>query len=995
VARASTTFVGRAAELDILRAALARTATGSSSLVVVSGESGIGKSRLLDRFSAETRSSTAAGPTAEAAPEPLVLRGRCSPVTGEAVAFGPLTMLLREALRIAPELADVIAARAPDVVNLLPAGVIDVPAPTPLGGELGHLGLLEACRLVLTEAAIARPVVAIVEDLQWADRSSTGALAYLTGSAQPAGLMVVVSYRTEDLPRHHHAHPIIREMESRNGTDIVRLPPFGTVELRAQLHELLQAEPTEDLVQDLAERSGGHPLFTEELVAAGASAVTATIPKSLADLLISQIEPLPRPQQRLLRVAAAIGRQVHPDILARTLDAEPNDVAAGTRDVVASGILVPVDERLEFRHELLREAVYAMLLPGERKPLHAAVARSLTAHPELAPSDWCHGELAYHWQLAGDSRAALQISAQAAKEARAIGAVADAARYGAQALELWDTVDNAEELIGCGQADLLMQIADDSLLGGGIPAHTWAARALDLLDAQAEPARYALVAVRLAHFELMAGRPSRALATAAEATTIMATQPDSRDKARVTAEHAQILMYCERYDESRHLSHAAQELAHELGDRLVEVMAGGIHGVALVTLGDWRAGLEVLQDASALARELADEDGAAESRARAAMSESFCLYWLGFPEKAYQVARAGLEAASRAGLGLSLGFSLRVSAATMAVTAGQLDTADALLTDASPSLVQRLSRFLAEARASLATARGEYDQAHEALTGVEANQIAPVGLSNLGPIEVALGQHRLDDARARVTALLDAALQLGITWQVAPLAALGAAVEGETLLQCETSGDVDGARLARKRAEELLAQCTRTSEDIITIAGELPPSVLGWTAIAEARLVEISGEPAAPAWRLAAKVCVGAGFPLLVLQCRFEAARACLAAGDRDAAAGELEALIDQAAQVGVEYHVVAARELADRAGIRLGRKAGTDTRTSRDRLGLTEREIQVLALVAEGMTNREVAAALFLSPKTVSVHITNVLRKLDVTSRHDAARLASGLGLL
>jgi DNA-binding CsgD family transcriptional regulator len=173
------------------------------------------------------------------------------------------------------------------------------------------------------------------------------------------------------------------------------------------------------------------------------------------------------------------------------------------------------------------------------------------------------------------------------------------------------------------------------------------------------------------------------------------------------------------------------------------------------------------------------------------------------------------------------------------------------------------------------------------------------------------------------------------------------------------------------------------------------PEAQARAAMAAARAVEMSGEPSAPAWRAAAKVCVGAGLPLLVLGCRFEAARACLAAGDRDIAAGELEALIDEAIQLGVDHQVEAARELALLAGIRLGRTSGADTHTHNSRLRLTDREIQVLSLVAESMTNREIGAALSLSPKTVSVHITNVLRKLDVATRGEAARLARGLGLV
>ena len=154
----------------------------------------------------------------------------------------------------------------------------------------------------------------------------------------------------------------------------------------------------------------------------------------------------------------------------------------------------------------------------------------------------------------------------------------------------WSAVDRVE---------LLMRIADDSLLGGGIPAQTWAARALDLVDADVDPTGIRWSRPALHNFELMAGQPSRALVTAAAATRIMATQPDSLDKARVATQHAQILMYCDQYDESSELSYAARESSRiELGDPVVEVVAGAILGVAQCTLGDWKVALDTLEQAS-------------------------------------------------------------------------------------------------------------------------------------------------------------------------------------------------------------------------------------------------------------------------------------------------------------------------------------------------------------------------------------------------------------
>ena len=178
------------------------------------------------------------------------------------------------------------------MASLLPLTLTTVEPSSPVGGELAQLRLLEACRALLREAARDRPVVAIVEDVHWADRSSGDALAYLAGREEPGGLMFVVSYRSEDLPRHHHMHPIVREVVRASRADVLRLDAFTTVELRAHLSDLLEHEPTADLVRELADRSGGNPFFVEELVAAGAGTGGRGLPRGLADLLAARTDPL-------------------------------------------------------------------------------------------------------------------------------------------------------------------------------------------------------------------------------------------------------------------------------------------------------------------------------------------------------------------------------------------------------------------------------------------------------------------------------------------------------------------------------------------------------------------------------------------------------------------------------------------------------------------------------------------------------------------------------
>ena len=327
VPRLTSAFVGRTDELALLDAAVRRAHDGEHALAVVSGESGIGKSRLLDEFAAAASKA-----------DTLVLRSWCAPVAGAGVAFGPVATLLREVLRLVPDTSDVVRELVPDAAYLVPEQLHRAPEGNSLSGELAQLRLLEAFRSILAETARSRPVVAIVEDVQWADRSSADALAYLTTRSQPAGLMVVVSYRSEDLRRHHFMHPIVAEMERAPHSQRIRLEPFEALQVREQTTRLIGAEPTEDLVRELAERSGGNPFFVEELVSAAWKGTTLelpeSVPSSLSDVLTARFDPLSGEHRHLIRFAAAVGGEIHPDLLSASTGVDPRFdrrcVAGGT-----------------------------------------------------------------------------------------------------------------------------------------------------------------------------------------------------------------------------------------------------------------------------------------------------------------------------------------------------------------------------------------------------------------------------------------------------------------------------------------------------------------------------------------------------------------------------------------------------------------------------------------------------------------------------------------
>jgi DNA-binding CsgD family transcriptional regulator len=979
VPRRSAPFIGRSDELATLRAALDRAWAGAPAVAVVAGEAGIGKSRLLAELA-----TTAVGRGA------LVLRADCVPLSGAGVPFGPVAALLRDAVRQSPTVVSFIGDHAAELGHLLPAALVDAP---PLTGELAQLRLLDALRAVVAHLGAERTAVLVVEDLQWADRSSADALVYLTRTLSGAGVLIAASLRPDALPRTHPLHPAVTQLGRAAYAERIDLGPLTEAELARQAAALLAAEPSSALVDELVLRSGGNPFFVEELVAAHRRGEGRGVPAALSDLLMAELDPLPARVRSLLGAAAAIDRELPVELLAAALDADPSALVDDLRVAVEAGVLVPAGTQLAFRHELLREAVLAALLPGERASAHARVARAITERPGLVAQDTVAGKLALHWYLAGEPRRALAAAVAASAQARALGAPAEAARHGSLALELWDAVPDAAAVAGVDRVDLLLRLADDSVYGGGTPAHVRAEQALGLLDPAAEPARHATVTARLARYELMAGLSERALGSIARAGEAARGLSDLHARARIAAERAQILMNCDRYDEARTEAATARELARGLGDRLIEVHAAATLGVTLCALGDWTDGLAELDRVHPLTADLRGH-GAAEVRSLAALACAFLPLVLGLADLALDRAVAGARQAAADGLHLSFGTALQATAAAAAVTLGDLDSADALLAEIPRPGLHRFAQFRSEARVGLELARGNVEAARQTVADSAAGRDmnAPTWLCYTGPIDVALDLDEPERAGDEARRLLAIATDRGMVWPVPHLAALGLEAEARIAQQARAAGDAERAGASELRIAELAAAAERAVEDFRSRAGTLPPDALVWTAVG--RAWHARREEACAAWSAAAAAGNDAGMPLVAAQARVELARARLAVGERAEAARELASALDVARRRGATGLARVASELAERARLGSELAEAADGRGTGERLGLTGRELQVLRLVADGRTNREIGEALFMSPKTASVHVSALLRKLDVPGRRDAARLARRLGL-
>ena len=393
----SARFVGRTAELEELRAVLSEATAGKPSMAFVAGESGVGKTRLLSELERAARADGV-----------RVIGGECVELGEGELPYAPIVGALRPLARAGdPAFSSLSPAARAALAQILPGlGRADDSADDEATAQARLFdALLELLELLAGEDGL----LVTIEDLHWADRSTRAFLVYLASSLCRERVLVVTTYRPDELHRRHPLRPLLAELERDARALRVELHPLTRAELAQQLEDILGASPREDLLDRLFARSEGNPLFAEELLAAGMDGRGA-LPPTLRDALMLRIERLSDDAQELLRLLAA-GRRLDHQILADASGEDSRVLREALREAVAAQLVVPDEEGFyAFRHALLREVVVDDLLPGERAELHLALARALERRAEGLPD---HGGahlaagIAYHYLESGDQPAAL------------------------------------------------------------------------------------------------------------------------------------------------------------------------------------------------------------------------------------------------------------------------------------------------------------------------------------------------------------------------------------------------------------------------------------------------------------------------------------------------------------------------------------------------------------------------------------------------------------
>jgi DNA-binding NarL/FixJ family response regulator len=970
-------LVARHVEMRALRDSLQRAASAEAVGLLLSGDAGVGKSRLLTELLTLAREHGYA-----------VLTGRCLDTAEAALPYLPFAEAVHQLAEHDPDLI----ADYPVVRRLLPEQ--HWPADVAEGGGLGQLQLFDALHTALGQLAARQPTVLAIEDLHWADRSSRDLLAFLLSRLSRQRLLVVGTFRSDDLHRRHPLRPLLAELVRLPAVERLHLEPFTPDDADLYVRSLADQSLADDIVRSIALRSEGNAFIAEELV----SAASDNVPDQLAEILLARVERLSPSAQQTMRLASVVGRRFSHDRLSSAAAVSPDDLDLGLREAIAHNVLVAEEsgQTYAFRHALLREAVYADLLPGERSRLHAQVARALAGDdgPGAAAA------LAHHSMESHDLPRALAASIRAAREADEVGAPAEMLVHTERALQLWPVVDQPEQVAGMTELEVSRWAARAAGAAGEPDraiAHSRAA--IELVDTQGDVVQSADLRRRYAKYLItLDGLEQRAYDTAREAWQLVADCEPSAVKAWTQAILARTSIAVDRFDEAAELADAAVETAHAVPGDGPQRAAEADALVTRTAYVDRRHGeidlsLDRLREAAALATKVE----APEVELRARFNIVVTLLDEGRLVEALEEIDAGVDRAASTGLTWSgYGLELRVRQVIGRFMAGDWDGAEQAAELAGESASNMVVTRVSAAGLLVTVGRGRFEAAERRLAHLRERwrldqQVMTLVGTCGAEMECWLG--RPERAAEYVEQALHR-LRRTDPWHLVALSlcALGVAAYADTAEAARRSGDSEGERAAVAAGEAIATHAEEAVEHAHPLNGRMGPEGAAWLARVRAETARLRGQGDPAAWR-AVVDSFGYGETYRQACARWRLAEVLLAGGDpddREEAVEHLGVTAQVADQLGAGPLAESVGALSRRARITTGRR-----RVEPDAGPLTPRERAVLALVAAGQTNRQIGSELFISEKTVSVHLSRVMAKLGASSRTEAVSVAYTRGLL
>jgi DNA-binding CsgD family transcriptional regulator len=989
-------MVGRARELARLQSALGSAAEGQGRTVVIGGEAGIGKSRLVGSLVDAARADGA-----------YALVGACLPSGSGAIPYSPYVEAIRGLTRsIEPgRLQGVLGPARDEIGRLLPelrSRTVD-DGDRLEGDGTGQGRMFEAILTVFERLARSAVVVLVVEDVQWADDGTRSLTAFLSRNLRDARLLLIITIRTDEVDSGGSASRFMAELERHEWVERVDLQPLDRTEVAALLRSLDASNPAADVIDAITARSGGNPFFLEQLAAS--SHDRSELPPRLRDVLVARLSEFPEATRIVLRAAAAAGRRVDDEVLGAVLGLSPKAVADALRPAVSQGVLVDAaDERngrsgYAFRHALLAEVAERELLHGERDRLHAAFASELERRGEVDGIAVEPAELAYHWVAANDRERAVPALIDAGLAAERVYAFADARRRFEQALTFWPAEEEVPLTVGLDRVALLQHAAESAVLAGDYSdAVAFGRKAImtaeleDVVSGHSDPIRLGALHDRLRWFLWESGDRSAAEAAVGEALRLIPADPPTALRARALGQAAGLRLFGGSPLEAGSLATEAIEVARAADAPSEEALALGILGWSRAIGGDVDEGIATYRQGLAIAENLGGVEGIALGHANL----SALLDRVGRTSASLAAAREGFAITQRLGVARTYGGGLLGHAAKALFDLGRWDEA-AAAADEGLALdpVGSAAIWLHINRARVDTNQGRFEDADEHLRqagtiSVGAERYRPALLT--ATAELAAWRHRPEPIRAAVQAVMDHVDEgLPVDPAVGWLAWHALRAEADAADDARSRHDDLAVREIEARVNPIVERVADRGGG--RAAGSIDDRRDAVAGLCLGELARMRGENHHVVWDTTAAAWDRIGRPALVAYALYRSAEAVLGnRGDRSVAAESLGSARRLASGLGAKPLLGEIERLARQARIEL--EDGSAAEAQRDPLGLTDREAEVIRLVAAGRSNQQIADALFITRKTASVHVSNILAKLGVANRVEAAAIAQRLGL-
>ncbi|GAA3734771.1 hypothetical protein GCM10022205_20560 [Spinactinospora alkalitolerans] len=1005
---ASPVFVGRESQLQALLDHARRARSDAAATMLVGGDAGVGKSRLLSEF-------------AERAPTGRIVVGGCLELGVDGVPFAPFVTVLRQLLRdLGRELFDALALGGEqELARLLPElGQ----APEERREARGRL--FEQVLRLFTDAAADGGLTVIIEDLHWADPSTRDLLIFLVRNLDTTPVQIVASFRSDDLHRDHPLRRLLPELERLATVERMDLEPLTREEVAEQAAAIRDAALDPDELTVLYERTAGNPLFVESLVGC-AEIVGSLVPERPRELLLSSLYRLDDRARFVTRVAsvgAVSAARIEHELLAHVAALPEPELDAALHAVVDTNVLRVDGTGYRFRHALLREAVHQELLPGQHARLHLRYAEALETHPGLVPFDRLAAEQAHHFHAAHELPRALSAAWWAAVRAGEALAYAEELRMLERVIELWERVPDAPNLVeGLCLAEVLDRAASAAFDSGVFD------RARQLCDAALEelPPQHPATAPDAPD----APEDDSAAERRRELLTLRALVLRRRGRTRIQlADDSGIDDFYTALEihpaEDWRYGFLLAVLARELMMRGESVPPGGLPtaapvgregeavsaaelaeealthsarhgdhcavGDALITLatvqgnnGDIDTALQTFRRGIAAARTAAEP--ALEARGMGNLTSM--LREQGRHGEALELARRSVERAREASLLRSIGTFSALNLAEVLYEVGHLEEARRSAQQGlswSPSPLHRSFLNIADGRIALAL--GDLDAAREAVAGVHRK----------GAMEFSHLQHSL----SAISLAIDVHMALGQDDAALKLALHAADADADITVACGYGWplvDSMARALCGRHGAAQARTSVRLRERLADLVERFPvhgPIQAALRLTVLARLGDADGaSPAASraAWAEVVEAWAASEFRLAHADALLHEAEA-NATEDRSAAAAMLRDASAIAKETGAALLKHRVEDLARRLNVSLDASPGAASPALP--AGLTPREAEVLRLLARGRTNVQIAGELFISAKTASVHVSNILAKLGVPNRGAAAARARELGV-